>query len=231
MNALWITRMSEYRTSINCIDSARNIIAIKISRQNILLKKYDRAYVDKNITKKNSLNDIFLEEARVAKKFWREFGSLTPQWLNFQTRKPRSGDITNTLLDIGYHHVCGVISSILERHSISPALGLLHIARTSKSKPLVYDLVEMFRSDIVDSEILRFLRLKKKEIVSIEKEVGHFLHNINMRLERKYYLKNFKTCHTYRYYMELQILSFISAINHKRAFNPIHLPARHEHRC
>ncbi len=230
MNALWITRMSTYKSSGYSILSARAIIEMKILHQCVLLKRYKRIIPVTTITTKNSINDILLEEARTAKHFWKEFTLLLPSWVKFKSRKPRGVDGANRLLDIGYHHICGIVKKILDTHDISTALGLLHVARTSKSDPLVYDLVELFRSDIVDAEVLRFLRLKKHPIIA-DKEISHFLHEINQRLDRKFYIKQFGVCQTYRYYMELQILSFIHAVNHKKIFVPLRLPARHEQRC
>ncbi len=121
---------------------------------------------------------------------------------------------------------------MLEQQEISPALGLLHVARNADSAPLAYDLVEMFRADIVDAEVLRFLRLKKKVLTTVEqRDIGHFLHEVNERLQRQHYLRDFKMCHVYRYYMELQILKFIKAVNHGEIFEPLHLPTRHDTRC
>ena len=110
-------------------------------------------------------------------------------------------------------------------------LGIFHIARNSDSQPLAYDLVEMFRSDIVDAEVLRFLRLKKKKPEKINDQISHFLYEINKKLDKKFYLKDFHRCHSYKYYMEVQILKFIKAVNHKQIFEPITLPQRHENRC
>ena len=57
--------------------------------------------------------------------------------------------------------ITGSKPQILEKYDVSPALGILHVARASKSAPLAYDLVEMFRADIVETEVLKFLRIKK----------------------------------------------------------------------
>ncbi len=231
MNALWISRLCAYKNTSLSLGSARRIIAIKIERENVLLKKYKRKTIQTNIRLKNSLNDILLEEARVAKSFWRSFSSLLPSYLDFPGRKARRSDIVNRFLDIGYHHLTNIVRGILDKYEIPGGLAVLHVPRTSKSSPLAYDLVEMFRSDIVETEILKFFRLKKKKINKIEKDIPKFIAQINERLEKKYYLKNFKTCHSYKYYMEVQILKFVKAVNKKEIFMPINLPKRHESRC
>ena len=173
-----------------------------------------------------------LEEARAARYFWRQFGALLPEQCKFTGRKPRTTDIANHLLDIGYHHLTGIVKKLLEQHEVSGAIGLLHSAHRVDSVPFAYDLVEIFRADIVDAEALRFLRLKKKSFkILAPNDIAHFLHEVNERLERRFYLKDFKRCHKYRYYMELQILKLIKAVNRKKLFEPLRLLSRHETRC
>ena len=228
MNALWITRMSNYKNSSICIETARQVVAIKIEREVSLLKKYRRSILATKIRNKSSIAEILLEEARMAKQFWREFGKLLYPKIVFLNRKPKSVDAVNHLLDVGYHHLTNVVKKILNKYNIPMDLGIFHIARNSNSQPLAYDLVEMFRSDIVDAEVLRFLRLKKKKPEKINDQISHFLYEINKKLDKKFYLKDFHRCHSYKYYMEVQILKFIKAVNHKQIFEPITLPQRHE---
>jgi len=222
--------MCSYKNSSLCIESAKTVIALKIERETVLLKRYKRPFIETKIKNKLDLTAVFLEEARMAKRFWEEFGKLIPL-ADFSGRKPRHNDVTNKLLDIGYHHLMNIVSKILDKYEIPTAMGLLHVPRNSDSTPLVYDLVEIFRADIIDAEVLRFLRLKKKKLERADNQIAHFLHEVNERLERKYYLKEFRTCHTYLYYMEVQILKFIKAVNRKEVFKPLSLPDRHENRC
>lgn len=224
--------MCTYKHSPESIQSARRLVGVKIERQNVLLKKYKKAPITLNRQETPSIKQVLLLEARAAKQFWCEFRDILLSYPDFRGRKPRAMDVSNRLLDVGYHHLTNIVKKLLEQHDMSPALGLLHIAHAADSTPLAYDLVELFRTDIVDAEVLRFLRLKKKTLViSGQKDIAHFLHEVNERLERKYYLKDFKTCQTYRYYMELQILKFGKAVNHKQVFTPLHLPTRHDVRC
>jgi len=232
MNALWLNRISSYKHSAYCIKSVKRLIEFKIEKQGKLLKRYKKIAFVSNMIHVISIQDILLEEARAAKYFWRHFRNLLPAETDFKGRIPHAEDITNRLLDIGYHHLTNKIKSILEDRAVSPAIGLLHNARSTKSAPLAYDLVEMFRSDVVDAEVLRFLRLKKKMPISFkQKDVVRFLGEINERSLRKFYVKGFGTCQTYEYYMELQILRFIKAVNHNTIFEPLYVPTRHEDRC
>jgi CRISPR-associated endonuclease Cas1 len=178
------------------------------------------------------MNDLLLYEARAAKHFWKQYKILIPAWTLFPGRRARAKDVANSLLDIGYHHLANVVKKILEEHDVTLAPALFHVAHREKSAPLVYDLMELFRADIVDTEVLKYLRLKRVPLGTLEqKNISHFIYRLNKRLEKKYFLTDFKQCHTYRYYMELQIIKFIKAVNHKEVFQPIHLPQRHDTRC
>jgi CRISPR-associated endonuclease Cas1 len=231
MNALWVNRLFRYKNSPQHIKTAKRIIELKITRQSALLEKYKNPFLNSTITA-DTIEKILLGEARAAKTFWHEFKALLPASSHFTTRTPRAGDIPNRLLDIGYHRLAQVVGEILQSHNIPSAIGLLHSARKTTSAPLVYDLMEMFRSDTVDAEVLKFFRLKKKELPALTpKEISHFLHRLHKRFGQHYYLKSFRQCHTYRYYMELQIMKFIKAVDHDEVFQPLYLPNRHESRC
>lgn len=233
MNALWIKNLCEYKNTTNAVFTAKTIIDLKIKRREIILKKYKLNRKFSKSKKLESIQDVLLYEARNAKNFWREFSYLLPSWCVFKTRVPHSEtDITNKLLDVGYHHLANEVKKNFIKYNIPTELGIIHVAGNSSDTPLVYDLMEIFRGDIVDTEVVRFLRLKKKPILKIkQKDISHFIYEINQRMNKKYFLKEFRRCQTYRYYMELQILKFVKAVNHKSVFSPIYLPSRHDNRC
>jgi CRISPR-associated endonuclease Cas1 len=231
MNALWLSRICDYKKMPEALQTAGRIIDHKIDRQSALLKKYKLPIFSNGYTRENSISDLLLREARSAKYYWNQIRALIP-CARFRNRNPHGNDVTNTLLDIGYHNLVKKVEGIFEKYDCSMAIGIFHKPRTVKSKPLAYDLVELFRSDIVDAEILRFFRLKKKPVEKIDnRQIAFFINNLNKKYERKFYLKNFHRCHKYSYYMELQILKFIEAVNHKKIFEPFHIPNRHEVCC
>ena len=81
-------------------------------------------------------------------------------------------------------------------------------------------------------EVLKIFRMKRRPVEKLcQKDVRIFLYRISRRLEHRYFIRSFGQCHTYRYYMELQILKFIKAVNNKEIFEPFHLPSRHDTRC
>lgn len=232
VNAIWISRMSDYKQTENCFSSAQVIMNIKNMRREVMLDKHGILLPHIRIINQNLANNILLAEGRAARLFWKNFSSLLPSWCCFKSRIPGSKDMANHLLDIGYHHLTGIVKSIIEKYHISAALGVLHTARKTNSAPLAYDLVEMFRADIVETETLKFLRMKKRPLATIsQRDISVFLFRINRRLEYAHFLREVKQCRPYRYYMEMQILKFIKAVNHKGIFYPIYLPLRHDGRC
>lgn len=227
MTTLWLTRICAYKHTPTALASAEQIILHKVRQQFNVLKR-----VSPPPPVFRSMQDILLYEGRCAQVYWRAYKKLLPAWVGFHGRKTKGIDITNVLLNLGYHHLNTHVNKLCAIHNISTALGLLHVAKTEKSKPLVYDLMELFRADLVDREVLRYLRLKKKPVMAMtSREIGRLLRSINTRMEKKVYIRTFKQCHTYHYYMELQLLSFMKAVREQRVFRPIVTPQRHESRC
>ena len=233
MNAIWLERMSDYQHSDVAITSASHIINHKVSREHALLRHFRKTAIPSMASPADiaSTTALLLFEARSAKSFWNIFKELLPAHTKFPGRTPDGADPVNKLLDIGFHHITNIVKKYLTERDVSCALGLIHRARSSTSAPLAYDLVELFRADTVDSEVLRFFRLKKKPLASVDDEIAHFLYELNQRLEARHYISTFKQCHTYEYYIELQILHFIRAVNHNEVFVPLMLPDRHDSRC
>jgi CRISPR-associated endonuclease Cas1 len=231
MNALFIQRMSDYQHSNHALVSAEKLIEIKIIRSNILLQHFNKK-INLPAVIVPSINTLLLLEGRMARAYWNKYKLLLPEWILFEARSAQSTDITNKLLDIGYHHLAHIVQKVLVEKECETALALLHRAQSSNAKPLVYDLMEMFRADLVDITVLTWLRQKKRPIQKLStKHIAHFIHDIQERLEKQYYLEDFKQCHTYHYYIDLQITKFIKAVNHQQVFKPLYLPTRHDTRC
>lgn len=233
MNALWISRIAEYIHTQKALHTAQKIIFIKTKAQNSLLQHFHIPTRTQNkIFFTKDTQELLLKEARHAKYFWSQYKKLLPQWVNFPGRIQHGYDISNKLLNIGYHHLTGIVKSICRQKDISTVIGLLHVAHSTDSEPLVYDLVELFRSDVVDREVLHFLRQKKKPIKELSSDtIAHFIFKVKKRLEKQFYIKNFEQCETYLYYMDLQVTRFIKAVNHVTIFEPFSISHRHENRC
>lgn len=195
------------------------------------MRRYTQAMNTPSFDAICSIEALLLVEARFAKQYWSFIKKMIRHRSEFTGRVPRSEETANRLLDIGYHHLANAVTTITKRLEVPTDLGLIHTAHASDSAPFVYDLMELFRADIVDAELVRYFRLKKKPVSVTQKEIARFLHAVNSRLEKKYFLAHMHTCHTYRYYMELQIQRFISAVNRREVYVPMTLPFRHDTRC
>ena len=205
-----------------------------MQRQSALLRRYDLEVVvrPEDIVSVDSIQAARLHEARFAHAYWSTVQSLICDRVDFIGRRPQSHDSANRLLDIGYHHVTNKVAGLFEKHDMSTAIGLFHRARSKRSSPLVYDFVELFRADIVDTEFVRFFRLKKRSVHAITpQDIRLFLSRLNQRMGKPFYLRDFHACRNYSYFMELQILRFSKSVRHNRVFLPISLPNRHEDRC
>ncbi|HVY72688.1 MAG TPA: CRISPR-associated endonuclease Cas1 [Candidatus Paceibacterota bacterium] len=231
MNSLWLERMASYRATPLALASAKVLVELKDARRTHLLKRYKLDMPHMPYNGIETYEQILLREARNAKTFWAIYARLLPPWCAGFKRQPRNGDIINSLLDVGYHHLANKLEKIITEKDISPSLSLIHRAHSANSKPLIYDLMEMFRADLVDFVLLKFLRLKKKPIQNTQEHIGRFLSEINKTIDAPHYLKDFKQCLPYRYYMELQVVKFIKAVNRREVFEPLLLPRRHDSRC
>ncbi|MEI6864133.1 MAG: CRISPR-associated endonuclease Cas1 [Candidatus Adlerbacteria bacterium] len=231
MNSLWLERVSVYRTTPLALLSAKELLEIKDSRRTHLLKKYKLDIPHRAYTGADTYERILLCEARNAKVFWEAYATLLPVWCASFKRKPHGPDVVNKLLDVGYHHLATKLEKIIGEKHISSSLALIHRAQSATSKPLIYDLMELFRADTVDFVLLKYLRLKKKPITNAQEHIGHFLAEVNATMDIPHYLRDFKQCHAYRYYMELQVVKFIKAVNRREVFEPLLLPRRHDSRC
>lgn len=229
MTTLWLHKMALYMGSKEGFISAKHIIQRKLDEQCYVSKLDIAISVDTATTKEK----LLLIEARTAKQYWKKYKTKLPDWVTFEGRSPHHADPVNTLLDIGYHVLANKLEKLVNKHAISSALAVLHVPHSEKSKPLVYDLMELFRVHVVDEEVILYLHRKKKPLVFpvSQHEIRKFLTQINKKCERKLYIREFKQCHTYNYYMELQLLHYINAVNHKKIFIPFHAPKRHENRC
>ncbi|MEI9966722.1 MAG: CRISPR-associated endonuclease Cas1 [Candidatus Moraniibacteriota bacterium] len=231
MNALFLNRIAEYKHTELCFETSKNIIFYKIRRQNALLSRYQQPLFA-GPWKAETLEHLLLLEARAAKHFWNRFSLLVGERYQFFARIQHGQNIVNKLLDIGYHHLTNKVRGLLAEQKTPMEIGLFHRAHRATATPLAYDLVELFRSDFVDREVLKFLRLKKRPLQEIDQaSVRKLLFRINKRFEKSVYLKAFHQCHSLGYYMTLQIVHCIAAINHKMVFHPLVLPDRHEDRC
>lgn len=105
---------------------------------------------------------LLAAEAQAAKKYWSAFSLLLPPQLAWPGRLTFGAqDPFNSALNYGY----GILYSTVERSLILAGLdpygGFIHTDRPGKLS-LVYDLIEEFRSPVVDRTILGLVNKKVK---------------------------------------------------------------------
>lgn len=107
-------------------------------------------------------------EGQGAHHYWRGFGALLPQALQWPGRTGRGAlDPVNSALNYGYGILYGQIERAVVLAGLDPYAGFIHADRPGKPS-LVLDLIEPFRQAVVDRALLNFLN-KGGEIERDEK--------------------------------------------------------------
>jgi CRISPR-associated protein Cas1 len=104
-----------------------------------------------------SLPDLLGIEGQMAKRYFSVFrGSFDDSWtFNKRTRRPPK-DPVNALLSLGYTFLGYAVMAALESVGLDPYLGYFH-AEAYGRPALALDLVEEFRTPIVDSLVLMLI--------------------------------------------------------------------------
>ena len=121
-------------------------------------------YINK-INHSDNISTILGYEGNCAKLYFKCINYFLPKEFNFINRNKRPPkDAFNSLLSFGYTLLFYEIYNILLYKGINPYIGFLHKLRNNHPS-LVSDLMEEFRSPIIDSIIISSLR---KNIFSLE---------------------------------------------------------------
>ena len=110
-------------------------------------------------------------EGRAARKYWRAFKLLLPETLKWPGRQGRGArDPFNSALNYGYGILYSQIERALVLAGLDPYGGFIHVDRPGKPS-LVLDLIEEFRSVVVDRTVLGLVN----KGVAIEQDEKGFL--------------------------------------------------------
>lgn len=154
------------------LNISKSFIISKIKNCRFLLYKYNKNQnidfvsssikdLNKYIKKIKSSNDrksILGYEGNCAKLYFKCINYFLPKEFNFSKRNKRPPkDPFNSLLSFGYTLLFYEIYNILIDKGINPYIGFLHKLRNNHPS-LVSDLIEEFRSPIIDSIIISALR-------------------------------------------------------------------------
>lgn len=114
---------------------------------------------------------LLAAEAHAAKKYWAGLGLVLPEQLAWPGRLTFGAqDPFNSALNYGYGILYSAVERALVLAGLDPYGGFIHTDRPGKLS-LVYDLIEEFRSPIVDRTILGLVNKK----VKIEQDEDHRL--------------------------------------------------------
>ncbi len=163
-------------------------------------------------------------EGITAARYFPAFGQLitnTNFEFSLRNRQPPTDPI-NSLLSFGYTLLFNNVMSFIVAEGLSPYIGNLHYGE--KQKPyLAFDLMEEFRSVIVDSLILNIINhslLKPTDFELIPSTGGVYLH----QSARRIFLKQFET----RMNEEISHPDLLSQVTYRHA---IQLQVRRYKRC
>lgn len=164
------------------------IIESKINNQLTLLRRY-RFYSDqvnteveniirvrKRLVDSRNTRELLGYEGIVARHYFRAISKMMPERFEFKgrTRRPPK-DPFNSMISLGYTILLHEIIGQLENVGLSPYGGYIH-GHSRKNPSLASDLIEEYRSVIVDSLVLSMI-LNKEAVIEdfIINEDGVFL--------------------------------------------------------
>lgn len=129
-------------------------------------------------------NDIFSIEANAAHKYFEflKFNFLLPSSFEYRTKRA-SSEISNQALNYGYAILLNIIYKSIINAGLNPYFGVLHTMRSAKPS-LALDIMEEYRSFIVDRNIIKIRSSLKGELNAELKKViaSNILNSLNKKL-------------------------------------------------
>ncbi|WP_172202837.1 CRISPR-associated endonuclease Cas1 [Niveibacterium sp. COAC-50] len=152
------------------LDLARSIVAGKIGNSRLVLRRYYRlrggldprldealAQALRQAKQADSLDAVRGHEGTAAKRYFEALAKLFGESWHFNGRQrqpPR--DPINAMLSYGYAILYQNMVTLIARRGLNPHVGALHALRPGHAA-LASDLMEEFRSLVVDSTVLRLV--------------------------------------------------------------------------
>jgi len=165
-----------------CLSAAKSIITGKLANSRVVLTRYARRHDNKELTSAIdalkhlkykvstalSLDQLRGFEGAGAKAYFGAISGLLGAPWKFQGRKRQPPpDPVNALLSYGYTLLFYNVFALLRARGLNPHVGYLHPVR-SGHPALVSDLMEEFRSIIVDTTILSLLLNQRIQVSEFE---------------------------------------------------------------
>ncbi len=155
------------------ISLAKQVVKAKVKNSYTLIRRlYNRRnlpyhdlkgskrYVLRKLKIADSLDEIIGLEGFFSKQYFEKMADIIPKSWNFRGRNKRPPkDPVNAMLSLGYTILFQKMLSLLFLHDLEPFMGFLH--RIKYNNPaLSSDLMEEFRSVIVDSVVIELISKK-----------------------------------------------------------------------
>ena len=209
------------------IQIAQRIVRGKIWNTRVLLRRYDRNNRELLNTLQAILETIDLAEdlptllgieGQAAALYFRAYAKIitekSPLGFSFKQRNRRPPkDPINAMLSYGYALLTAAHTEVVERVGFDPYLGFYHQPRYGRPA-LALDMMEEFRSIIVDSIVLNLVRrqtIKEKDFIYKDSACAftpeskkRFIHAFEQRLETKITHPTFGYTIQYRQVFEVQ---------------------------
>ncbi|NER01972.1 MAG: CRISPR-associated endonuclease Cas1 [Okeania sp. SIO3C4] len=183
----------------------------------------------------NNIESLRGYEGIGATRYFPAFGKLitNPDFsFSLRNRQPPQ-DPVNSLLSFGYTLLFNNVLSLIIAEGLSPYFGNFHYSEDRKNKPfLAFDLMEEFRSPIVDSFVLKLVNLsavKPKDFESVITTGGVylksgarkvFLEQFEQRMNESISHPDVQSQVCYRQAIQLQIRRYKRYLLHGEAYEP-----------
>ncbi len=242
-----VAQFGQYQNAEFQLETARSIVRGKLLNSKQLLLRLNRKHRSQKVTtaiagmsadlravkQVDNLESLRGYEGVAASRYFSALGQLitNPEFeFDHRARRPPTDPI-NSLLSFGYSLLFNNVLSLILTEGLHPYLGNLH--RNERSEPhLAFDLMEEFRSAIVDSLVLGLVNrrmLKPEDFQDPNAEGGVYL----IDLARRSFLRQFEermgmlVSHpsvkhqvSYRYAIQLQIRRYRRCLMESESYVP-----------
>ena len=196
-----------------CLEFNKKIITSKIKNQIVILKRYDKSKSVKikdivvNLNKYISeiencttINEILGFEGTCARLYFDGLSDLVTDEFKFEKRSKRPPkDPFNALLSYGYSLLYNEIVLALIQVGLNPYAGFMHQNKQGHAT-LASDLMEQWRSPIIDSLILKLITRKiitTSDFTKNEESGGYYLSRNANALFINHYEEKIRTKNSY----------------------------------
>ena len=222
-----------------CLAFAKKIISAKIHNQMVVCRRYRKNLnlqselrnmylAEQKVTQSTSIPEVMGYEGVVAKIYFSALSQIVEPAFRFQgrTRQPPK-DAFNSMLSLGYTMLLYEIYGELEHRGLSPYIGLMHADKEGHPS-LASDLMEEWRSFVVDSVVLSLVQGKEIQIAQFETDeetsgvylkkdaMKIFIQKIEMKFRSiNQYLALYPERNSIRRGLYLQSISFLQMLQTK----------------